>query len=209
MSLNLLANFFLPLFLPTDRPTLLWRTISMRNIKISLDGLINLNLVILWVCTRFGVLPSLPAAEVPSLPLDWEGPYQLAYFNSGGRSEGFFGFQNFGQKVFFFESMKDTKIYFGLRKKHSDLFGYCIFHQLKSTVTHAQFTAYAVYLQYNLMMQKQRDFLGYTKKVGIFWVDNSEVGIFLGIKYEHLSDHPLPLVITICDWGPLCSHRCR
>ena len=165
MSLNLLAKFFFFFaFFFADRPTLLWRTISMRNIKITGDGLINLNLVILWVCTRFGVLPSLPAAEVPSLPLDhlgpldWEGPYPLAHFNSGwgGVRRIFWGSKILARRVFFFffESMKDTKIYFGLRKKHSDLFGYCIFHQLKSTITYAQFTAYVVYLQYNLMMQR-------------------------------------------------------
>ena len=38
-----------------------------------------------------------------------------------------------------------------------------------------------------------RDFFGYAKKVVIFWADkiNSEVVIFLGIKYGHLSDPPL------------------
>ena len=38
--------------------------------------------------------------------------------------------------------------------------------------------------------KKRRDFYGQT---------NSEVGIFLGMKYEPLSDPP---VIKICEWGP-------
>ena len=40
------------------------------------------------------------------------------------------------------------------------------------------------------MLKKGKIFLGET---------NSEVGIFLGIKYEPLSDPP---VIKICGWGP-------
>ena len=40
------------------------------------------------------------------------------------------------------------------------------------------------------MLKKSRDFFGQT---------NSEVGNFLGIKYEPLSDPP---VIKICEWGP-------
>ena len=45
-----------------------------------------------------------------------------------------------------------------------------------------------------------RDFLGYAKKTGDFFGQtNSEVVIFLGIKYEPLSDPP---IIKICEWGP-------
>ena len=35
-------------------------------------------------------------------------------------------------------------------------------------------------------------FFGSVTNIGIFWVENSEVGNYLGIKYEPLSD-PLPL----------------
>ena len=51
-----------------------------------------------------------------------------------------------------------------------------------------------------------REFWGYAKKVVIFLgrQNNSEVVIFLSIKYEPLSDpppSPTP-VIKICEWGP-------
>ena len=49
--------------------------------------------------------------------------------------------------------------------------------------------------------EKQRDLGGCEKrtKPGFFWVSLFKVVIFLGIKYELLSDHP---VIKICAWGP-------
>ena len=55
------------------------------------------------------------------------------------------------------------------------------------------------------MKKGLRDFLGYAKKSSDFfgWT-NSEVVIFLSIKYEPLSDlpPPHPPVIKICGWGP-------
>ena len=45
-----------------------------------------------------------------------------------------------------------------------------------------------------------RDFFGYAKKSSDFFKrTNSEVLIFLGIKYEPLSDPP---IIKICGWSP-------
>ena len=43
----------------------------------------------------------------------------------------------------FFGSMKDAGIFWG-HKNNRDFFGYCIFHQHKSTITKAQFTACVV-----------------------------------------------------------------
>ena len=45
----------------------------------------------------------------------------------------------------FFGSMKDAGIFWG-RENNTGIFlgGYCIFHQLKSTITKAQFTACVV-----------------------------------------------------------------
>ena len=50
-----------------------------------------------------------------------------------------------------------------------------------------------------------RDFFGYAKKSSNFyWQTNSEVVIFLGIKYIPLfgPPPPPPLVVKICEWGP-------
>ena len=50
------------------------------------------------------------------------------------------------------------------------------------------------------MKKGLRDFFGYAKKSSdLFGETNSEVVIFLGIKYEPLSDLP---IIKICEWGP-------
>ena len=38
--------------------------------------------------------------------------------------------------------------------------------------------------------KKTQGFFGYCTFLHFFWVDNSEVGFFLGIKYEPLSDPP-------------------
>ena len=55
-------------------------------------------------------------------------------------------------------------------------------------------------------IKELRDCFGYAKKVVIFLGrQNSEVVIFLGIKYEPLLDPPPPLpppIIKICEWGP-------
>ena len=76
----------------------------------------------------------------------------------------------FWPKGIFFGLMKDAGVIFWIAKKKAGIFfGYCTFHQLSWC--------------------------------GMFWgiVDNSEVGTFLGIKYEPLLDHP---VIKISEWGP-------
>ena len=61
-----------------------------------------------------------------------QGPHSHILMTGG--SEGFFWVWHFGQKGFFwvYERRRD---FFGSRKQHRDLFGYCIFHQLKSTIT--------------------------------------------------------------------------
>ena len=56
----------------------------------------------------------------------------LTYFNDGG-SEGFFWVWHFGQKGFFWVYER-RRNFFGSREQHRDFFGYCIFHQLKSTI---------------------------------------------------------------------------
>ena len=43
------------------------------------------------------------------------------------------------------------------------------------------------------ILKKSSDFLG---------LSNSEVIVFLGMKYEPLSPPPPPLIIKICGWGP-------
>ena len=56
---------------------------------------------------------------------------------------------------------------------------------------------------FGLWKKGQGIFLGMLKKVAIFFGQtNFEVVIFLGIKYEPLSDPPPPPVIKICEWGP-------
>ena len=47
----------------------------------------------------------------------------LTYFNDGGGQKGFF---------WVYEKRRD---FLGSRKQCRDFFGYCIFHQLKSTIT--------------------------------------------------------------------------
>ena len=48
----------------------------------------------------------------------------LTYFNDGGV-----------RRIFFGSDILAKRDFFGSRKQHRDLFGYCIFHQLKSTIT--------------------------------------------------------------------------
>ena len=52
----------------------------------------------------------------------------------GGGPKDFFG-SDILDKRDFLGSMKDARIFFGSRKQHRDFLGYCIFHQLKSTIT--------------------------------------------------------------------------
>ena len=58
----------------------------------------------------------------------------LTYFNDGGGPKDFFGSDILAKRDFFgvYESRRD---FFGSRKQHRDFSGYCIFHQLKSTIT--------------------------------------------------------------------------
>ena len=52
----------------------------------------------------------------------------------GGGSEGFFWVWHFGQKGFFWVYER-RRYFFESQKQHRDFFEYCIFHQLKSTMT--------------------------------------------------------------------------
>ena len=63
--------------------------------------------------------------------LSTQGPHSHILMTE--RSEGFFWVWHFGQKGFFwvYERRRD---FLGSRKQHRDVFGYCIFHQLKSTI---------------------------------------------------------------------------
>ena len=72
----------------------------------------------------------------------------------------------------FFGSIKDMGIFMGLKKYTGIFGGYCIFHQLKSTIYNTISTIYCWCGNF-----------GYAKNVGIFfgWT-NSEFGIFWGIK---------------------------
>ena len=63
----------------------------------------------------------------------WFPGAPLTYFNDGG-SEGFFWVWHFGQKGFFWVNERRLD-FFGLQKQHRDFFGYCIFNQLKSTIS--------------------------------------------------------------------------
>ena len=75
-------------------------------------------------------------------PLTWVPGAPLTYFNDGGVRRIFLGL-TFGQKGFFwvYERPRD---FLELQKQHRDFFEYCILHQLKSTITKAQFTACVV-----------------------------------------------------------------
>ena len=53
-----------------------------------------------------------------------QGPHSHILMTGGEGSEGFFGSDILAKRDFF-----------GSRKRHRDFFGYCIFHQLKSTLT--------------------------------------------------------------------------
>ena len=57
----------------------------------------------------------------------------------------------------FFGSMKDEGIFWVVKKKTGIFFGYCTFHQLKSTITLAQFTAGVGFF---LGMLKMQGFFG-------------------------------------------------
>ena len=95
--------------------------------------------------------------------------------------------------------MKDAGIFLGLEKNNRDFFGL-----RKKGLRHF----------WGVAKRGLRDFLGYAKKSSKFFgLANSEVVIFLDMKYEPLSDPhrpPPPLVIKICEWAPgshpLCEH---
>ena len=60
-----------------------------------------------------------------------QGPH--SHILMTGRSEGFFWVWHFGQNGFFWVYER-RRHFFWSRKQHRDFFGYCIFHQLKSTI---------------------------------------------------------------------------
>ena len=60
----------------------------------------------------------------------------LTYFNDvggGGGAKDFFGSDILAKRDFL--GLWKTMAFFGSRKQHRDFLGYCIFHQLKSTIT--------------------------------------------------------------------------
>ena len=58
----------------------------------------------------------------------------LTYFNDGGGGGDFLGSDILAKRDFFwvYERRRD---FLGSQKQHRDFFWYCIFHQLKSTIT--------------------------------------------------------------------------
>ena len=92
-------------------------------------------------------------------------------------SKGFFGYKIVAKR-YFCSSVNDAGNYW-VTENSDFFFGYCTFHQLKSTITQAQFTV----------------------GVGFFGYTNSKVGIFLGIKYETLSDPPSLKSLKWAPWG--------
>ena len=108
----------------------------------------------------------------------------LTYFNDGGIRVIFLGLKFW------------PKVIFGVCERHQDFFR-------SRKITEGFFW---------VVKKRLKDFLGYVKKHSNFfgWT-NFEVVIFLGIKYEPLSDLPPPSpVINICEWGPWgCVCRVR
>ena len=61
-----------------------------------------------------------------------QGPHSHILMTGG--SKGFFGSDILAKRDFFV-SMKDARIFLGRENNTGIFFGYCIFHQLKSTIT--------------------------------------------------------------------------
>ena len=79
----------------------------------------------------------------------------------------------------FLGSMKDTEIFLGCEKNHSDFFGIDVFHQqAKINKISAIYCWCGIFWGF---AKKSRDFFGYS---------NSEFGIISGRKYKSLSDPP-------------------
>ena len=57
-----------------------------------------------------------------------QGPHSHILMTGGGGGWG-------GPKDFFGSEILAKRDFFGSRKQHRDFFGYCILHQLKSTIT--------------------------------------------------------------------------
>ena len=55
-----------------------------------------------------------------------QGPHSYVLMTGGGGG---------GPRDFFGSDILAKKDFFGSRKQHRDFFGYCIFHQFKSTIT--------------------------------------------------------------------------
>ena len=74
---------------------------------------------------RFEISNCTADVDLPGAP--------LTYFNDGGVRRIFLGLTFWPKGIFLvYERRRD---FFGSRKQHRDFLGYCIFHQLKSTIT--------------------------------------------------------------------------
>ena len=76
--------------------------------------------------TRFPAINKVRNACCPGAP--------LTYFKGGGGPKDFFGSDILAKRDFF-GSMKDAGIFLDRENNTGIFFGYCIFHQLKSTIT--------------------------------------------------------------------------